>query len=59
MSKGCSVEIDNGLFEKYRALLTENSALREENEILKARLGITNEQRPDLFQDQNNKFSLA
>ncbi|MDO9229966.1 MAG: hypothetical protein Q8M86_12675 [Syntrophales bacterium] len=29
----------NELLEKYRALLAENHSLREENEILKARLG--------------------
>jgi hypothetical protein len=44
-SKDCSVEIDNGLLGIYRALLAENSNLREETEILKARLGITNSQR--------------
>jgi hypothetical protein len=48
-SKGCSVEIDNGLLEKYRVLLSENSALLEKNEILKARLGISPS--PDPLQD--------
>jgi regulator of replication initiation timing len=41
------VEIDNGLLKKYRALLAENSALREENERLKASLGITDPSRPN------------
>jgi hypothetical protein len=58
-SKGCSVEIDNGLLEKYRVLLAENSALREENEILKARLGITDPSRPNPHQDPENHLPLA
>ena len=49
----------NELLEKYRALLAENSALREENEILKARLGITDPPRPDPPQDPENHLPLA
>jgi len=47
------------LLEKYQALRAENSALREENEILKARLRITNTQRPDRLHDLKNNLSLA
>lgn len=53
------MEIDSGLFEKYRALLAENSTLREENEILKARLGITDPSRPNPHRDPENHLSLA
>ncbi len=53
------MEIDNGFLEKYRALLAENSALREENEILKARLGMTIPPRPNRLQDLKNNLSLA
>ena len=53
------MEIDNGLLEKYRALLAENSALREENEILKARLGITDPSRPNPPRDPENHLPLA
>ena len=49
----------NELLEKYRALLAENSALREENEILKARLGITDPPRPNPPQDPENHLPLA
>ena len=49
----------NELMEKYQILLTENSALQEENEILKARLGITDPSRPDLPQDPENHLPLA
>ena len=53
------MEIDNGLLEKYQALLAESSALREENEILKARLGITDPSRPNPHRDPKNHLSLA
>lgn len=53
------MEIDNGLLEKYRALLAENSALREENERLKARLGITDPSRPNPPRDPENHMPLA
>ncbi|MHB9099519.1 MAG: TOTE conflict system archaeo-eukaryotic primase domain-containing protein, partial [Syntrophales bacterium] len=53
------MEIDNGLLEQYRALLAENSALREENEILKARLGITDPSRPNPPRDPENHLPLA
>ena len=49
----------NELLEKYRALLAENNSLREENEILKARLGITDPPRPDPPQDPENHLPLA
>jgi len=49
----------NELPEKYRALLAENHSLREENEILKARLGITDPPRPEPPQDPENHLSLA
>ena len=52
------MENDSGLLEKYRVLLAENSALREENEILKARLGIT-DPLPDPHQDPKSHLSLA
>jgi len=52
------VENDSGLLEKYRALLAENSALREENERLKARLGIT-DPLPDPHQDPKSHLFLA
>jgi len=48
-----------GLLEKYRTLLAENHSLREENEILKVRLGITDPPRPDLPQDPENHLPLA
>ena len=53
------MEIDNGLLDKYRALLSENSVLREENEILKARLGITGPSRPNPPRDPENHLPLA
>ncbi|MHB8907777.1 MAG: TOTE conflict system archaeo-eukaryotic primase domain-containing protein [Syntrophales bacterium] len=53
------MEIDNGLLEKYRVLLAENSALREENKILKARLGITDSSRPNPPRDPENHLPLA
>jgi len=53
------VEIDNGLLEKYRALLAENHSLREENEILKARLGITDPSRPNPPRDPEIHLPLA
>ena len=52
------MENDSGLLEKYRALLAENSALREENERLKARLGITDPS-PDPLQDPKSHLSLV
>lgn len=52
------MENDSGLPEKYRALLAENSALREENERLKARLGIT-DPLPDPLQDPKSHLLLA
>ncbi len=53
------MEIDNGLREKYQALLAENSALREENEILKARLGVIDLSGPDRPQDSLNPYPSA
>ena len=53
------MEIDNGLLDKYRALLSESSVLREENEILKARLGITGPSRPNPPRDPENHLPLA
>jgi hypothetical protein len=52
------MEIDNGLLEKYRALLAEISALREEKEILKARLGMS-PSRPHPPQYPVNHLPLA
>lgn len=49
----------NELLERYRALFSENKALREENEVLKARLGMINPPRPDRRQDQNNSLPLS
>jgi superfamily II DNA or RNA helicase len=49
----------NELLEKCRALLAENHSLREENEILKARLGITDPPRPDPPQDPGNHLPLT
>ena len=49
----------NELLEKCRALLAENLSLREENEILKARLGISDPPRPDLPQDSDPPLPLA
>ncbi len=49
----------NELREKYRALLAENKALREENEILKARLGITDSSRPNPHRVPESHPSLA
>ncbi len=42
------------LLEKYRALLAENRSLREENEFLKAQIGITTPPQPDTHQDSEN-----
>jgi hypothetical protein len=44
----------NELMGKYQILLTENKILREENDILKARLGITDPPQPVLPQDPEN-----
>jgi len=52
------VDVDK-LLEKYRALLAENSALREENEILKARLGVIDLPRSDPPQDLKNHRPLV
>ena len=49
----------NELLEKCRALLAENHSLREENEILKARLGITDLPRPESPQDTENHLPLV
>ena len=49
----------NELLEKCRALLAEKHPLREENEILKARLGITDPPRPDPLQDPENHLPLT
>jgi superfamily II DNA or RNA helicase len=49
----------NELLEKYRALLAENLSLREENDILKARLGITDPPRPDPPQYPQTPLPLA
>jgi superfamily II DNA or RNA helicase len=47
------------LFEKYRTLLAENTAFREENKILKTRLGMTDPPRPELPQDLENPLPLV
>ncbi len=47
------------LFEKYHTVLAENSALRRENEILKAQLGVTDLPQPDPRQDIENHKPLA
>jgi superfamily II DNA or RNA helicase len=49
----------NELLEKCRALLAENHSLREENEILKARLRITDPPRPESSQDTENHLPLV
>jgi hypothetical protein len=49
----------NELLEKCRALLAENHSLREENETLKARLGITDPPQPEPPQDPENHLPLA
>jgi len=49
----------NELLAKYRALLAENHSLREENELLKAQLGITDPPRPEPLQDPKNPLPLA
>ena len=49
----------NELLEKCRVLLAENKALREENEVLKSRLGMTDPSRPDPPQDPENHLPLA
>jgi len=49
----------NELLEKYQALLAENHSLREENEILKARLWITAPPRPEPLQDTENHLPLV
>ncbi|MDO8720892.1 MAG: DEAD/DEAH box helicase family protein [Syntrophales bacterium] len=49
----------NELLEKCRVLLAENKALREENDILKSRLGMTDPSRPDPPQDHENHLPLA
>jgi superfamily II DNA or RNA helicase len=49
----------NELLEKCRALLAENHSLREENEILKARLGITGPPRPEQPQETENHLPLV
>jgi hypothetical protein len=51
------VENDRGLLQKYRELLAENCALLEENERLKARLGMSPS--PDPLQDPKSHLSLA
>ena len=48
----------NELFERCRALLAENNALREENEALKARLRVT-DLPPDPPQDLKDHRPLA
>jgi superfamily II DNA or RNA helicase len=57
-SEATVVDVDK-LLEKYRALLAENSALREENQILKARLEVTDLLGPDPPQDLKNHRPLA
>jgi regulator of replication initiation timing len=49
----------NKLLEKCRVLLAENHSLREENEILKARLGITDPPRPEPPQNAENQLPLV
>jgi regulator of replication initiation timing len=49
----------NELLEKCRALLAENHSLREENELLKARLGITDPPQPEPPHDPENHLPLA
>jgi hypothetical protein len=48
----------NELLEKYRTLLAENLSLREENEILKARLGMSDPLQPESPQDPENHMPL-
>jgi hypothetical protein len=52
------VDVDE-LLEKYRTLLAENLSLREENEILKARLGISDPAESDPLQDPEGHLPLA
>jgi len=52
------VDVDE-LLEKYRTLLAENLSLREENEILKARLGISAPAESDPLQDSEGYLPLA
>jgi hypothetical protein len=47
------------LLEKCRALLAENHSLREENEIRKVRLGITDPLQPEPPQDPENHLPLV
>ena len=42
------------LCEKYLALVAENRSLKEENEILKAKLGISEKERVDLYPDSQH-----
>jgi len=51
----------NELLEKYQALFAENKALKEENKILKARLGITDppQPAPPQFPENQWPFGLA
>lgn len=49
----------NELLEKCRALLAENTALREENEILKQRLGITGQSSVNPHHDSPNDLPLS
>ena len=48
----------NELLEKYRTLLAENLLLREEKEILKARLGMSDPLQPEPPQDPENHLPL-
>lgn len=49
----------NELLEKCRALIAENHCLREENKILKTRLGITDQQQPEPPQDPENHLPFV
>jgi superfamily II DNA or RNA helicase len=49
----------NELLEKWRALLSENTALREENEILKQRLGITEPSSLNPHHDSQSDLPLS
>jgi len=49
----------NELLEKYHALLAESSALRKENELLKARLRVADLQQSEQAEDINNHGPLA
>jgi len=57
--KGAAVVNVNELLEKYQALFAENKALKEENEILKARLGITAPPQPTPPQVPEKQGPLA